>query len=212
MDVLFRRGVMFEGKVADRLVAAHRAQALNYLLLAGLKHGRLVNFRTERVQHEFISTTLTTEERGRFRVEDGNWAQMNAESRQLQLKAIELLSDWGAFLDVNLYREALVHFLGGPIKVCQAVEVFSGSRQVGVQNLNLINNHTAFAVTAKARGADMVRHHLERLLDHTRLQALQWINLNRHAVEFSTLSKGRTGRMMAGQNHTSEVRKVQLSG
>jgi hypothetical protein len=28
-------------------------------LLAGLKHGRLVNLRTERVQHEFVSTTLT---------------------------------------------------------------------------------------------------------------------------------------------------------
>ena len=49
MDLLFCHGFMLEAKVAERLVAAHRGQALNYLLLAGLKHGRLVNLRTERV-------------------------------------------------------------------------------------------------------------------------------------------------------------------
>src|SRR5690348_11638496 len=40
MDLLFCGGAMLEAKVAEALVPAHRAQALNYLLLAGLKHGR----------------------------------------------------------------------------------------------------------------------------------------------------------------------------
>jgi GxxExxY protein len=53
MDLLICRGYMLEGKVAERLVAAHRAQSLNYMLLAGMRHGRLVNFRTERVEHEW---------------------------------------------------------------------------------------------------------------------------------------------------------------
>src|SRR5664279_5317794 len=43
MDLLFCGSFMLETKTAERLVAANRAQALNYLLLAGLKHGRLVN-------------------------------------------------------------------------------------------------------------------------------------------------------------------------
>jgi hypothetical protein len=102
---------------------------------------------------------------------------------------------------VNLYREALVHFQGGPAKVYQAVEVFSGSRHLGVQNFNLVNEYTAFAVTSKPREIGAMREHLERLLYHTRLRAVQWINLNRHVVELTTLSKARSDRTMAGQNH-----------
>ena len=119
---------------------------------------------------------------------------------------IELLEDWGAFLDVNLCREALVHFAGGPMKVCQAVGIFSGPRQSGAQNLNRLNEHTGFAVTSKPRGAGAMRDHLERLLRQTRLKVIQWINLNRHVVEFTTLSKERrSDRIMAGQNHLSDA-------
>ncbi len=187
MDLLFRHGLMLEGKAAERLVAAHRSQALNYLFLAGLRHGRLINFRTERLQHEFVSTTLTPEERGRFSVVDSGWADLNQASRLLKAKTVELLQDWGAFLDVNLYREALVHFLGGPASVCKAVEIRSGSRPLGTQNLNLLDHHTAFAFTTMPNGASSMRDHLERLLQHTPLQHIQWINLNRHRVEFTTL-------------------------
>ncbi len=191
MDLLFCHGFMLEAKVVERLVAAHRGQALNYLLLAGLKHGRLINLRTERAQHEFVSTTLTPEERRRFSVEEGDWVELNVESRQLKARTIALLEDWGAFLDVNLYREALVHFLGGAASVCKAVEVFSGSRRVGAQNLNLLNEDTAFALTTKQEGAGAMRDHLGRLLEHTRLKAIQWVNLNRHRAEFTTLLKTR---------------------
>jgi hypothetical protein len=173
------------------LMAAHRGQSLNYLLLAGLKHGRLVNFRTERIQHEFVSTTLTPEERRRFQVTEGDWVELNAESRHLKAKAVELLEDWGAFLDVNLYREALVHFLGGAGSVCHPVEVFSGSRRLGTQNLNLLNEDTGFAFTTMPQGSGAMRDHLQRLLHHTRLKAMQWINLNRHLAEFTTLSRER---------------------
>jgi len=201
IDLLFCHGFVFEGKAAERLAATHRGQSLNYLLLAGLKHGRLVNFRSQRVQHEFVSTTLTPQERRRFRAEESEWVDLDAESRQLKMKVIELLEDWGAFLDVNLYREALVHFQGGPAKVCQAVQVFSGERQLGFQPLNLLNEFTAFAITSKARGAGAMRHHLERLLHHTRLTAIQWINMNRHVIEFTTLSKAPTNKKIAGIFH-----------
>ena len=78
---------------------------------------------------------------------------------------------------MSLYREALVHFLGGSGSVCQAVEVFSGSRRVGTENLNLLNEDTGFALTTKPESAGAMRDHLGRLLDHTRLKAIQWINL-----------------------------------
>jgi GxxExxY protein len=199
MDLLFCQGSMMEGKAAKRLVAAHRSQALNYLLLAGLKHGRLVNFRTERLQHEFVSTTLTLEDRRRIKVVDDGWVRMNPASQDLKVRTIELLKDWGAFLDANLYREALVHFLGGPSSACKSVEVFSGGTPIGAQKLNMLGSNTAFALTMKQRQATYMRDHLERLLRHTSLQAIQWINLNHHVAEFTTLrlSAGTRGK----QNH-----------
>jgi GxxExxY protein len=142
MDLLFCHGSMLEAKAAARLVAAHRTQALNYLLLVGLHHGRLVNFRNERLQHEFVSTTLTLDERRRFRIVDQEWVEMNPASRLLKVKTIELLKDWGAFLDVNLYREALVHFLGGPNSVCKSVGIFSGAKPIGAQNFSMLSSDT----------------------------------------------------------------------
>ena len=36
--------------------------------------------------------------------------------------------------------------------------------------------------------------HLERLLDHTELRAIQWINIARPVVRFNTIWKGKKGR------------------
>jgi len=40
---------------------------------------------------------------------------------------------------------------------------------------------------AKQLMASVMREHLKRLLHHTRLKSIQWVNLNRHRVEFATL-------------------------
>jgi GxxExxY protein len=186
IDLLLCSGFMLEAKVADGLVSPHRGQAVNYLLLAGLKHGRLINFRTERVQHEFVSTTVTWEERRRMQAADAQWEPLSDADRKLKTTTMALLADWGGFLDVNLYREALVHFSGGAAGVCKPVEIFSGSRRIGTQSLNLLNEQTAFAVTSMTRGREVMHKHLQRLLDHTRLRAIQWINLDHHTVEFVT--------------------------
>jgi hypothetical protein len=58
----------------------------------------------------------------------------------------------------------------------------------GAQNLNLLNEDTGFALTTP-EGAGAMRDHLGRLLYHTRLKAIQWINPNRCRAEFTTLSK-----------------------
>jgi len=146
---------------------------------AGLRHGAFA--------HEFVSTTLASEERRRFSVVEGEWVEVNPASGQLNAKTIELLDDWGAFLDVNLYGGALVHFLGGANSGCKPVERFSGSRPIGTQNLNMLDQDSAFAFTTKQGSASVMREHLERFLHHTRLKFIQWVNLNRHRVEFATL-------------------------
>jgi GxxExxY protein len=191
MDLLFSQGAMLEAKAAETLAPLHRSQSLNYLLFAGLRHGKLVNFRTVRVQHEFVSTTLTPEERRRFTVNHGDWLECDEGSRLIKAKMLELLADWGAFLDVALYREGLVHFMGGAASVSKALPVYSGSRQIGTQMMNMISDKVGFALTCMQARSKALREHLERLLQHVPLKAIQWINLNRHQIEFRTLSSPR---------------------
>ena len=101
---------------------------------------------------------------------------------------------------MNLYREGLVHFLGGAAAVTRPIQIFSGSRAVGTQRLNLITDEAAFALTMLQGNSGTMREHLRRLLGHTGLRHIHWINLNRHRVEFVTLSSG------AGLNPTEQCR------
>lgn len=189
MDLLFNHGLMLEVKVAETLVPSHRTQGLNYLFLTGMQHARLVNLRPERVEHEFLSTKLTTEKRRQFTVVDPAWRAVNAESDWLREKVITLLKDWGAFLELALYRDAVTHFLGGPEQVIRPVPVHSGMRHLGEQSVHLLTDDTAFAFTAVTADGGSMAEHQRRFLNHTTLRFIQWINFNRHQIEFRTLAK-----------------------
>jgi len=189
MDLLFSRGVMFEAKAVAALAPAHFSQALNYLLLAGMHHGTLVNLRTERVQFELVSTTLTPETRRQYVVDEDRWQSVNEQSSWMRQKMIDLLNDWGAFLGLDLYRDAITHFLGGMGAVVRKVYVCSGEQLLGEQEVRLLTDDTAFRFSAMTDSTDGMRIHLERFLAHTPLVHLQWVNLNRHRLEFVTLSK-----------------------
>jgi GxxExxY protein len=189
MDLLFNSGLMLEAKVAEVLVGAHRAQGLNYLFLTGMQHGRPANFRGEQVEHEFLSTGLTAEKRRQFKIEDSAWRAINAQSEWLREKVIQLVNDWGAFLEIGLYREAITHFLGGPERAVQPIPIHSNGRLVGPQPAHLLTGDTAFAFTAINGKHSVMQDHQSRFLKHTPLRYLQWINFNRHQIEFRTLSK-----------------------
>jgi GxxExxY protein len=186
MDLLLASGLMLEAKAREGTAPAHRAQTLNYLLLAGMQHGTLVNLRPAKVEHEFVSTRLTPERRRQFSVADAQWKEPNPESAFLKQRMLELLQDWGAFLEVPLYRDALTFFLGGAATVQKPVEVFSGTRSLGTQTLHLLASDTAFALSAVTEDPAQFGAHLARFLRHTRLCHLQWINLNHQVIEFQT--------------------------
>jgi len=188
LDMLFCRGAMYEAKTVEHLAPAHRAQTLNYLFLCDLQHGKLVNLRPDRVQAEFVSTTLDCKSRRQFEIHDSEWRNVNNESLLLRRQMIELLEDWGGFLEVALYRDAITHFHGGPEAVSRNVEVYSGDRLIGRQAVHLLTDDTAFAISAVTEPLSMREHQL-RFLRHTRLKYVQWINLNRHAIEFRTLGE-----------------------
>jgi GxxExxY protein len=188
MDLLLAGGVMIEVKTTDGTAPAHRAQALNYLLLTGMHHGTLVNLRTNQVEHEYVSTQLTPERRRHFSVVDTDWREVNPQSRNLKQCLLDLLHDWGAFLEITLYREAVAFHLGGAGVVQRPIEVFSGLRCLGTQTLAALTPDTIFALSAVTARPDQYGAHLTRFLGHTRLRNLQWVNLNHHQIEFRTLS------------------------
>lgn len=187
LDLLFCHGLLLEAKAAESLNRVHRAQALNYLLLLGLQHGTLVNLRPDRVQHEFVSTGLTPERRRDIQVVEENWRELNERSALLRQRFMEVLADWGAFLEIGLYREAIVYFLGGTDAVIRPIPIYSNSHLLGQQKLHLLTPDISFTLTAVTEGRELFQEHCLRFLSHTRLKAMQWVNLNHHRIEFTTL-------------------------
>ena len=189
LDLVFMNGTITEAKTVESLAPAHVAQTLNYVLLTGTHHAKLVNLRSEKVQWQFVSTQLTPELRRRFTIEDRHWKSVSPRSELLRQTLIDLVGDWGAFLECNLYRDGMTHELGGDANVIRRIPVFSGDREIGEQEVHLVTEDAAFAVTAVTETHSAMKTHLGRFLSHTRLKHIHWINFNHHVVEFVTLSK-----------------------
>lgn len=197
MDVLVDSGLMVEAKTAETLTNSHYSQTLQYLLLTGMRHGLLLNLRPELVKHQFVSTTLDQGERRRFTVFDSEWQNIHEPSRWLRERFVQLLADWGAFLQISLYREAIFHWLGGPERALRRIPIFDGDVPLGTDEVCLLTDDTAIALTALKDGQRQMQDHLQRFLRHTRLNGIQWINLAHHEIEFRSLL--RSGRMMEAE-------------
>jgi len=99
-----------------------------------------------------------------------------------------LLEDWGAFLELPLYREAVMHFMGGKDVLLKPIDIYSGNDVLGTQKFSLINDDTAFHLSALPNNLESYEKHMSRLLQHTRLQAIQWVNMNKNHIIFKTIS------------------------
>ena len=188
-DHLINSGVIIEAKAAAALTPAYTGQTLNYLFLCGLHHGTLLNFRTERVQHEFVSTSLTPADRHRYEVVTRDWRPVSAECERLRGLLLRMLAEWGAYLDPLLYRDALTHFLGGEAQVVREVGVESDGTSIGKQKMHMLSDDVAFSVTASTHHPKSVFEHQKRFLSHTRLRAIQWVNLNHARIELRTIER-----------------------
>lgn len=187
LDLLVSHGAVFEFKAAETLVDRHRAQLLNYLFLAELPHGKLVNFRGEQVEHEFVNATLCHKDRIAFRVEANDYTEVRSDGFNLQECLMAVLRDWGTCLDTVLYEEALIHFLGGYQQVVKPVEIRVGEVAVGCQKMNLLSPETSVCITTLNDGQSQYGAHLRRFLKHTSLKVMQWVNIGRKVVTFKTI-------------------------
>lgn len=189
VDLLVDGQIMYELKTVDSLLGQHRKQALNYLLLMGMGHGKLVNMRSSSVKHHFVSTRLTPEKRYDFTVNDDEWNDLDKDSIWLKHLMVDLLSEWGAFLDTNLFYDAISHFRGGIENNVGRVDVIKDSRLLGSQSTPILNNEVAFKLSSVTKSIQSYERHLRHFLNHTSLKAMQWINFNHHQIVFKTLSK-----------------------
>lgn len=179
--------MIYELKTVKALTGEHQKQTLNYLLLSGMHYGKLVNMRPHSVQHRFVSTKLTVKKRYNFTIDDQEWKDLDEDSIWFKQLVVNLLSEWGAFLDTNLFYDAIKHFRGGEEKVLRKIKIANSSRVLGTQKTHLLNTEIAFKVSAVTKDRSFYEEHLRRFLSHTPLKAIQWVNFNHHKIVFKTL-------------------------
>ena len=152
-----------------------------------LAHGKLVNLRPESVQHEFVNALSRLDERRIFDVCMDRWDSSIPDSELLVDWIVGMLRDWGTGLELSLYESSITHFLGGEDVVLQKVAV-QGSRQgLGDQTMRLATPGMALKLTALESDLVSFETHARRLLAHTKLRAIQWVNIGLKTVRFVTI-------------------------
>lgn len=188
MDLVVDAGCPFELKTTVSLHDRHRAQLIQYLMLTGLQHGKLINFGGERIEHEFVNCHETVEHRRNFQVDASRWSS-HADARRFHEIVIGLLRDWGTGLDRALYLEALVHFLGGEERVKQKIATYWEGAAVGRQTVHQVAPGTALEITSLRKELDAYESNLQQFLLNTSLENLFWVNVVSGEVRFVAMQR-----------------------
>jgi GxxExxY protein len=189
LDLVVQDSHLYELKCAQALLGENKTQTLNYVMLLGLRTGKLVNFRPAQVESWFASSRLTLEDRRRVTAHTTEWRELTPSCADFQASFVDMLAELGAFLDLALYESLLADYLGGENKAVQRVELFRHGFKLGSQRCHLLTPDVGFRLTAHTGDAAQARSHLERWVAHTSLRAVQWVNLNRTNIEFVTLPR-----------------------
>lgn len=187
LDILIQAGSIYELKATKSLSGNHETQLINYLLLSALNHGKLINMRTGSVESRYVSTQLTGDAQRQYSFDVNGWDSLDPDALRLQELVAELLCDWGAFLEVQLYREALIHFMGGADRVINPINIQVGHRVVGKQKVCLASKDVAFHLSAIKTHHASYKKHMTRLLNHSTLKKIHWINFQGANIQLKTL-------------------------
>ena len=180
---------LYELKTVADFLPQHDTQALHYAMLVSVGHAKLLNFRTPLVQGRLRFNTLTPERRRQLTWEYSAWRALSPECAALNARVRDLLADWGAFLESHAYEDALVHFCGGEALCVRRVPVVRDGVELGTHAVNCHTKGLAFVVTALTSTLAAQRSHLQKLLNLTPLNGLQWLNLNHATIQIVTLEK-----------------------
>ncbi|MCK4564501.1 MAG: GxxExxY protein [Verrucomicrobia bacterium] len=175
IDLLIE-GSVYELKTMEAVASPHESQTLNYLFLTDTQHGKIINFRPDSLEWRFVSTSLTLDHRKSYNLETDHWISNNPITAQLPDLLSELLSDWGAYLDLHLYKEAVLFFIG------------QSSRDVNKRFCPL-SPETLIHFTALSRKKSTYKKNLQKYLDASTHRHIDWINFNQNQIELHTLGK-----------------------
>jgi GxxExxY protein len=185
--LVVNKSIPYELKAVQTIHPAHRTQTLNYLMLTGLAHAKILNMRAPSVEYEFVSTSVTSKDRYLFEMELECWRDLDGDSVWFRDTMRSLIAEWGLFLDLTLFYDAVSYFRGGDAAVIKPINIVRGNRAIGQQLVRLINEHTAFKITAISKDLNAFENRLRRFLWNSSLSAIQWVNFDRHNVAFKTL-------------------------
>ncbi len=183
LDLIIDELAVYELKAVSQIATEHIGQLMNYLFLLDCSRGKIINFRPASVQSVFVNTPLSSAERRSFAVHDSQWSGDN----RIRDWIVEFLRDLGTALELTLYQQALVHFLGGEEFVSRLMPMGREGIQLGNQHFQMMEPDIAFRITTLQDGCPNYESNLRRLLIHSTLKAIHWINIAYHDVSFNTV-------------------------
>jgi hypothetical protein len=146
--------------------------------------------REEHVREEDVNNVLASSDRTAFDVAADDWQEMD--NQRLKDGMVAALRDWGTALDLCLYEDLAQHLCGQSANNETGIHVQLGTRCLGVQAMRLIAPRVALRITAlPTKEHAQCTTHLRKLLEHTTLDAIQWINVTNPLVQFITVRKGK---------------------
>jgi hypothetical protein len=107
----------------------------------------------------------------------------------LRTMVLSLVEDWGLYLDLALYTEALTFLLGGEEVVVRGVPMKRDGASLGNQRMRLCAEGVTFRVTGFKSDLPSHEDHLRRQLNLTPLRAIHWINFCRNEISLTTISQ-----------------------
>ncbi len=189
LDTMVGPGGLFEFKATDAIHPRHRAQTINYLLLADLEHAKIINTRAEQVEHEFVNCKLRRNQTLSPMLEFVDWASSTGLPSSFADVLSSIIRDWGSALEISIYEEAVVHFLNAGSVGGDFVAVYGSRGKLGQHPMRLLNPTTSFRITAFQKPDPNFAIHCRRLLNHTDLQTFLWANLTPHTVTITRIAK-----------------------
>ncbi len=185
--------MLYELKVAAALMDEHKAQSLNYAMLLDIRRVKLLNFGEPKVRGHLMRNAILQANRHQPMLRSSGWRILTPHCDRLISHLRAVIHDWGTHLSSQLYNEVLIHHFGGEAQCLLRLDVDADGTHLGTHPVQMHSPEHAFAVTAFTRNPSLHRKHLDALLNHTRLQAIQWINLNHSQIEITTLERNGRG-------------------
>lgn len=178
---------VYELKTVLTLTGDHEAQLFTYMFLLEVSRGKLLNFRSSKVEGLLRATGISHADRRRLNIDTTSWHDLTPGCARLRGLMLALLQDWGGYLEFEHYQDALIHFFGGESVVEQRLPLCRSSVSLGTQRFLCHVPKVAFRLSAFTAGLDNAEAQLRRLLALSDLHAIHWINLNRSDIRMATL-------------------------